>query len=671
TPRDFGEKAADFWKKLRGIADVGVVEFEKAREQFLIIGKDYGPGTVEYETAIIPLEAWHQQLAESGYNKTQVDINNDLQKKIQELERFSYESKMEQDKLRVLQSDDPVKLAQEIIDQRQLNLDQKSKITESLEGNQPDWVMEKMRLDLVRENAGVNEMTEWMNSLKPGDAEVMAKELGKVQSRLSVLNSDIYVGKQKATLFGLQLEEAGKRRLFASQEKAAQKVENKLTVEQKLRLGVAINEPVKGVRKAVGDFLLGSAEGIKWKTISKVFGEWDFVVNNSRTLDSLSQKTVEGQVGVRSEFKDFILIDPKTGNRLAEIEGIYKTNFNNPDIAEKFMTMDELLNGVSRLSEEHGDGTFQVGFKDSANPGETIRLDLWLENGKIYFDQTTAKNLANSKIRLPEVFLTKSEVVSENLTRAENKRLGEIEGLIADFEIKLFGDWDSGEAGILAKKGALRGIEAGEKNQYKLLIDVVLGTDPKTIGTLIEALTGLGKSKVVIPEIAYLKAKVTGQDVMSLMNGSGQLKGFIESYVDWSKILVDGEEFTSLKDLSLKQIRDIEGQLTEFFDDKVVVFDGQARDGHTDGSRVREISEAKHIFTTKEIIFESLKHNDPVSEALMNKTGVLLADEGQLSLDMAIDYIMSQGQQVVLADNAGTRVFVDIFEKLIGVEDSR
>ncbi len=440
------------------------------------------------------------------------------------------------------------------------------------------------------------------------------------------------------------------------------------TIEKKPTLGERISTALFGTEDQPSTL---------WKRIEQAdvfglasrFGITD-VAGNPRTWTTLSEQysdtvTTRGVEQTKPRGVDY----RSEVTRIAFDKGGSINAIGEWDVTTRLTSLDDVVGTLRSNNAEDGRYTFKL--TDAS--GKPFSVDLLYSGGKLYFDSQTKTN-AGGVVEVPDnMFITRTrlyETGSSPLTAAQRQLIDKINTTLGKFEERAFTPRDA--AGNPLNQGAIRkgiesgrGIESGVKDASRIIIDALIGRNPQERGILFEGVTGLGKTMTVLPELAYMKASLTGENVMTLMNTKGDLYSSIKNYVDIDTLI--GREVKSFADMTIEEIRLVEARLTEIYDgQKVLIFDGEP----THARSPQEIAEARHLFTTKDIIFESLRRGNAASDAIMQRRGILLADEGQLSLDLAIDYIMSAGGQVKLSANDTGRQFTDMFRKVIEGESS-
>ncbi|MBI3386037.1 hypothetical protein HY031_03060, partial [Candidatus Gottesmanbacteria bacterium] len=341
--------------------------------------------------------------------------------------------------------------------------------------------------------------------------------------------------------------------------------------------------------------------------------------SNERTFSSLSRSYAAQSVDYRSEVTGLKFVDAD-GKPTGKILGIQNdaTGEVSPIAAD---SLDSLTRGLKDTGAK--DGTrFTLLLTDAE--GNPHSVDVLFRDGKIYFDHQT-KLSARGVVELPDLFLTRSRLYTTGegtIPLAQRRLVTSINDALGRFEEQAFGTLENGKrvGGSLRNQNALsgRGLEAGIRDQSRVILDAMLKAAPGEKGILFEAVTSSGKSSVMLPEITYLKATF-GDKVTTLLNTKGDLNKYIAEYVDINAV-TGGRKIESISDLTVEELRKIESKLTDVYGGKkVVIYDGDPNHTRT----LAEVGAADIIYTTKEIIFESLKAGDPIAEALATRGGVL------------------------------------------------
>lgn len=418
------------------------------------------------------------------------------------------------------------------------------------------------------------------------------------------------------------------------------------------------------LREKTRDFLLGPPDEPNF--LGKIFG--GETTRLGAQVKDTQQAYQEGKIAYRSKITEIRPTDTDgntvlTLGKMTEIDTdangklAAKTNGIALDVS-KATKIQDITDALRSAGAKNGRYAVDIN-------GEQINV--LYQDGSLYLDAASERTLGGGIFRLPDNAVRTENRLGDTggLSASQKKIVDRINGELAAYEQRLSAltegklasettDPVTGEKVRKGKIASIRGIEAGEKNQLKVLADAMLTGEGR--GILFEALTGSGKTTVLIPEIAALKAKITGKDVFTVLNTQGDLRNFVAEYVD----IPEGKQ---LSDLSITEIRTIEQKLSRALDEPVVILDG------TNKRATNEIADGKIFLTTKDVIFESIKGVESADIMQKAKGAVLLADEAQLSLRLDVDYVISQGARVQLGNTTEGKKYIDTFERVMQ-EDS-
>lgn len=177
----------------------------------------------------------------------------------------------------------------------------------------------------------------------------------------------------------------------------------------------------------------------------------------------------------------------------------------------------------------------------------------------------------------------------------------------------------------------------------------------------------------MIPAISVLKAKMTGKPRLTIFNKPADLKEYIQNFYKekdpttkiekdlWpTKKDASGKDIAKdIRDLTTTEARAIEAHLKNMFGVNFLL---------VEGSRTRsayDISRAQVILSSKDIIFESIKGESGKNLMAKTKGAIMLADEAQFSLQLDIDYVMSEGERVRLVDRTDGMRYINTFDNVL------